>query len=525
MVAKPAVQPPRSRPVLALVLLAGAAVAVAIGVYGRVHEAASRPLFLLGFSGMLQLKAWLATLALVLVLFTDAVTLETGEIRKRRRLAWRMLVPGTLIPATLTALASRWLLALDWTSAAILGAALASTDPVILRSLLRSPALPPTTRVALRLETGMNDVALVPVIVVALLLAGVEGGGGDAVRAELGRHLLGLFVLGPGIGAAVGWIGIAMLVQVRTRIGVRRDYESLYALGLALSAFALAEAAGGSGFLAAFTAGLMVALQDVELCDCFLEYGEATAEMLMLLTFVAFGASLLWTGLAAANLQGLAVAAIAIGGRSLVLYPMLGGMGIARRDRWLITLLGPRGLSALLLVLLPVFEGMPGAERLFVVTAFTVLLSVIVHGTGIALFLRRGRAVAGPTAPAAPQPPASGGPAPSRELPVLPSAATQDTLSPSATTPHVVTAPTTPPQPLSSVDPLLPEPERISVDDLHSMLARGASFIPVDVRAERSYRASDQQAAGAIRLPPEDPVRAAESMRLHKHATLVLYCA
>jgi sodium/hydrogen antiporter len=448
----------------------------------------------------------LATLALVLVLFTDAVTLETGEIRKRRRLAWRMLVPGTLIPAALNALAARWLLALDWTSAAILGAALASTDPVILRSLLRSPALPPTTRVALRLETGMNDVALVPVIVVALLLAGVEGGGRDAVRAELGRHLLGLFVLGPGIGAAVGWIGIAMLVQVRTRIGVRRDYESLYALGLALSAFALAEAAGGSGFLAAFTAGLMVALQDVELCDCFLEYGEATAEMLMLLTFVAFGASLLWTGLGAANLQGLAVAAVAIGGRSLVLYPMLGGMGIARRDRWLITLLGPRGLSALLLVLLPVFEGMPGAERLFVVTAFTVLLSVIVHGTGIALFLRRGRVGAAP--------PPSGGLPPSHDLPVLPTQATA----------HPISA-TSPAPSLSSGDPLLPEPERISVDDLHSMLARGASFVPVDVRAERSYHASDQQAAGAIRLPPEDPVRAAESMRLHKHATLVLYCA
>jgi NhaP-type Na+/H+ or K+/H+ antiporter len=441
----------------------------------------------------------LATLALVLVLFTDAVTLETGEIRKRRRLAWRMLVPGTLIPATLTALAARWLLALDWTSAAILGAALASTDPVILRSLLRSPALPSTTRVALRLETGMNDVALVPVIVVALLLAGVQAGGGETVRAELGQHLLGLFVLGPGVGAAVGWIGIAMLVQVRSRIGVRRDYESLYALGLALSAFALAEGAGGSGFLAAFTAGLMVALQDVELCDCFLEYGEATAEMLMLLTFVAFGASLLWTGLTAVNLQGFAVAAVAIGGRSLVLYPMLGGMGIPLRDRWLITLLGPRGLSALLLVLLPVFEGLAGAERLFAVTAFTVLLSVVLHGAGIALFLRRVQSRA-----ATASPPSSPPPTGSRDLPVVPAP---------AAAPH------------ASDDSLLPEPDRISIDEVRSRMERGEPFLPVDVRAERSYRMSDEQAAGAIRLPPEDPVRAAESMRLHKHATLVLYCA
>ena len=67
MVAKPAVAPPRSRTALALVLLAGAAVAVAVGSYARVHRPAARPLFLLGFSGMLQLKSWLATAALVLV--------------------------------------------------------------------------------------------------------------------------------------------------------------------------------------------------------------------------------------------------------------------------------------------------------------------------------------------------------------------------------------------------------------------------------------------------------------------------
>jgi hypothetical protein len=48
-------------------LLVGAAVAVLLGVYARVHQASYRPLFLLGFSGMLQLKTWLATVTLALV--------------------------------------------------------------------------------------------------------------------------------------------------------------------------------------------------------------------------------------------------------------------------------------------------------------------------------------------------------------------------------------------------------------------------------------------------------------------------
>jgi NhaP-type Na+/H+ or K+/H+ antiporter len=443
----------------------------------------------------------LATLALVLVLFTDAVTLETAQLRSHRALAWRLLIPGTLLPAALTALAARYLLGLAWPVAAILGGALASTDPVILRSLLRSPALPPTTRIALRLETGMNDVALVPVLVVALLLTGTGLEGQANMGPELGRHLLGLFLLGPVLGAVVGWVGITALVRIRSQIGVRRDYESLYALGLALSAYAAAEAVGGSGFLAAFAAGLMVAVQDVELCDCFLEYGEASAEMMMLFTFVAFGASLIWSGLTVLEPATLAVALVAILGRSVVLYPMLGRMGVSARDRRLIALLGPRGLSALLLALLPVFAGMPGADRIFAITSLTVLISVALHGGGIALLLRGTR----PTRAGAPLP---GSP------------------------PHAQSGPPLAPAPSGSLAlPVVEERigdddvRRISVEEVRGMLERSEPVLLVDVRAERSYGADPLQATGAVRLPPDDPVRAAEASNLPRDATLALYCA
>ena len=62
-----------SRNGLAGVVLVGATVAIAMGVYAGVHEPAGRPLFLLGFSGMLQMKAWLTTAA-VLLLVVQLVT-------------------------------------------------------------------------------------------------------------------------------------------------------------------------------------------------------------------------------------------------------------------------------------------------------------------------------------------------------------------------------------------------------------------------------------------------------------------
>jgi NhaP-type Na+/H+ or K+/H+ antiporter len=291
---------------------------------------------------------------------------------------------------------------------------------------------------------------------------------------------VGLFVLGPALGAIVGWIGITMLAKIRASIGVRRDYESLYALGLGFAAYAAAEAVGGSGFLAAFAAGLAIAALDVELCDCFLEYGEATSEMLLLLTFVAFGTSLIWTGFSILDWRTAAFAVIALIARTAVLYPVLSQIGVRGRDRTLISLFGPRGLSSLLLVLLPIFAGVGGATRLFTITCLVVLLSLVVHGAIIGYYLRANLSQRG-ALPVAPQP----GDAPGQTA----------------------------------------VPERISIDEVHALKNSGEDVVFVDSRAPKSYSANDRQITGSIRVPPDDPVRAARERRLAQRATLVVYCA
>lgn len=437
----------------------------------------------------------IATLALTLVLFSDAVSLDFREVRRWRRLAGLLLGPGTLVVALLVALAAWALLGVSPAAAALLGAALAATDPVLLRSAMRSPALADSARVALRLETGMNDVVVLPIVVFSILVLGRAGGEG-LTAASLAHHALGLLVLGPAAGAAIGSLGILALKGMRARFGVRRDFESLYALGLAFTAYAAAEALGGSGFVAAFAAGMMVAWQDVELCDCFLEYGEATAEMLLLLTFVALGLSLMWTGFAVLDLRTAAFAVVALSTRTVVMLPLLAREGLHARDRQVIAFFGPRGLSSLLYVLLAAFAGVPGAGHLFAVTALVVLLSVVVHGGGMAVLLRRHRA-----ASHAPEPEGIVHAADA----ALPAPGGSPDLCAAASTPAL--------------------PERITIAELEALRARGEPVSIVDARAERSWHADDIQAAGAIRLPPDDPVRGAEALRLAHHGTVVVYCA
>ena len=407
----------------------------------------------------------ISTLALLLVLFTDAVSLDVAGARRSVRIAAILLGPGTLLAALINTVAARFLLDWSWPNAAIIGAALASTDPVLLRSVLRHPGLPRPVRSALRIEAGMNDALLLPIVVLAIIALGTVAG------TDINRRLLGLFLLGPVLGLFCGWLAIRLLMLVRTRWSVRRDYESLYALGIALTAYTLAEAVGGSGYLAAFAAGLIIALMDVELCDCFHDYGEATAEMMLLLTFVAFGASLIWFRLDVLTAGTVIFVVIALLSRSAVLAPSLAGSALSPTERRLLVWLGPRGLSSLLLVMLAVMADVERADQMFAIASVAVLASLVLHGGSI-LWLTQKRFGA-PAADRVSGQPGAG----------------------------------------------------VTVEQLNEWRVSSKPHVLVDARAERSWETDRRIADDAVRLNPDEPLRSARELGLSHHATLVVYCA
>jgi NhaP-type Na+/H+ or K+/H+ antiporter len=432
-----------------------------------------------------------ATLSLTLVLFTDAVTLNAKEVKRNVGLAFRMLGPGTIVCAALTALAAWWLLAVPAAHAAILGAALASTDPVLLRGLLRRRDISPTARQALQLESELNDVVLLPIVAVAIVLTGQHNLAAGTSFAKLG---FGLFILGPGAGIAVGLIAVSALDLIRKRTGVRRDYESLYSLGVAFTAFAAAEAVHGSGFLAAFAAGLTIAALDVELCDCFIEYGGVTAEMLLLFTFVIFGSSLIWTGFSGVDTRTVIFAVFAILIRVPVYLLTLIGSNVDHHGRLLIAWFGPSGLSSLLLVLLPVFAGVPGSDRLFRVSALIVMISIVIHGASPMLLTRFGPKTEPVEPPAPPPQPLPEAAREFRSLPVMETAPSLGTQS-------------------------------VTLEELDQLQKSGDPVVLLDVRTERSRDTSDFQATGSVRIVPENVVVQAKDLKLPKEAWLIAYCA
>ena len=244
---------------------------------------------------------------------------------------------------------------------------------------------------------------------------------------------------------------------------MRRDYESLYSLGIAFAAYAAAESVHGSGFLAAFAAGPTIAFLDVELCDCFREYGETTAELALLLTFVLLGSSLIWSGVAAASGRTLLFAALVLFGRPVIYLAALA----ADADRLARPAGDCRGSARAASrrscsCCSRCSRACPKARRSFAWPAWSCCSRSCSTAGTLIWVGRRG--------------------------------------------------------------PVGNAPELITVAEVQALLAGGQAVLPIDVRKAASWQESDEQARGALRFSPDRPVADARVHGLPLDTWLVLYC-
>lgn len=422
-----------------------------------------------------------ATVSLALVLFLDAVKLQIDELKSDWHVPFLTLGPGTLLVIAGVALAAYILVGTTPVQSLLLGAILASTDPVVLRDIVRDERIPRSVRRALGVEAGMNDIVVLPIVLILIaVLTATEG-----QTMDWGSFLLRILVFSPLIGLAVGGIGANLMGRADARFGIRREYQALYGIGLVLAAFAAGQFINGDGFLAAFFAGLAVTLFNVSLCDCFLEYGEVTAEMMMLLAFVLFGAllsSLLGT---IAMVPAFVLAVIGLGFiRPASLWLVLKRAKMSNAARLFMGWFGPRGLNSLLLALLAVQASAPDAERLMGITGMVVVVSVIVHGisaTPLASYYAKRVAVAKLTL------------AEERESTFV-----------------------------GLFEPDANEIQRITADELAAQLKGENPPIVLDVRSRAHYENDDGQVPGSIRVLPDQIEEWASNAP--KGRPIVAYC-
>ena len=426
-----------------------------------------------------ELLEIVATLTLALVLFLDAVKLDVRELGRRWVVPFLILGPGTALIIVLGAVPLALLLGFGWIVALMGGAILASTDPVVLRDVVRNERIPRSVRQVLRIEAGTNDVVVLPVL---LLLIAVEQGETSSV-GDWAEFLGRLLVLGPAVGFAVGGVGSWLMAKADRRMSVRTEYQALYGVGLVFAAFSAASAAGGDGFLGAFAAGLAVVVLNQVLCNCFLDYGEITAEMAMLVAFTLFGAVLSSTFGSVDWPPTVALALIVV---FLLRPPILSLVLVKARMSWaargFIAWFGPRGLNSLLLVLLVVLAEVPGSEALLAVVGVVVLASITLHGASVLpVTAWYGRKVANETLE-------------------------EERENTAAALFGIEVA----------------ESDRMTPAELHQHLAEVDPPIILDVRSRSSYEADGVRIPGGVRVPPDQVLPWASEQRPDR--LVVAYC-
>ncbi len=319
----------------------------------------------------------IATLSLSFVLFLDALNLRFDEIGQDWLVPILSLGPGTLLTILLISTGAAILLRLSVVNSLLLGAVLSSVDPVLLRDVVRDERIPRSIRQSLKMEAGTNDIIVLPILLILAAIAAGQTGSPGNWAILLGR----LFILGPLVGAMVGAASALLMNLARKYSTIRREYRSLYGVGVLVAAYFAGEMVGGSGFLAVFASGLAMVSIDYDLCDCFLEFGEVISETTMLLAFLLFGAMLstIIGTVALLPVLGLALATLLVA-RPAAITLVLRKANVSQNARLFIGWFGPRGLSSLLFGLLLVTKGVPGSVGLLASAGIVVIISVIAHG-------------------------------------------------------------------------------------------------------------------------------------------------
>ena len=318
---------------------------------------------------------------LVLVLFTDAIRIDLRALRQESWVPVRLLGIGLPLSLVLGTLLAFVLLSdLTFVEAALVAAVLAPTDAALGQAVVSDQRLPVRIRQGLNVESGLNDGIVLPLVTVLLTIAAAEeNSDGFAEWGEFLARQIGFGILS---GLLIGGVG-GFVLQKRSIAGaVEGLYQQLATIAVAVGAFAFAELLEGNGFIAAFVAGLAFGAVAPGQCEGIQDFTEDEGELLSVITFTVFGAVLVGPFLDDLTWR---VALYAVLSLTVVrmLPVLLATMrsGTLVETRLFLGWFGPRGLASILFGLL-VIEDVDGAgaDEIFLVVMWTVLLSVYAHG-------------------------------------------------------------------------------------------------------------------------------------------------
>ncbi|MFI1522475.1 cation:proton antiporter [Kitasatospora cineracea] len=346
-----------------LFLAAGAL--VGDGFLGLIHVAPNSPIV-----------AATADLALFTVLFTDGMHVAFPALRAAWRNPARALGLGMPLAFAGMALVAHLLVGLDWTTSLLVGAVLAPTDPVFASAIVGRKEVPSRLRQLLNVESGLNDGLALPVVLVLIAAAGPTSPHFEASLPTIGLELVG--------GLALGVV-LPLVVNALVRLpglGAEAKLQPLLPLATGVILYAACHLTHANPYLAAFSAGAVLASVSPQSKSAFEPLGEALAELAKFAALLVFGALLtprLFGDLSIGGYVAVVLAIVLIRPASLLLS--LIRSRIDRREQLVAAWFGPKGFASVVYGLLVLQAGIPQGEKAYTLIAVCIAASIVVHSS------------------------------------------------------------------------------------------------------------------------------------------------
>lgn len=318
--------------------------------------------------------------ALVLILAEGGLTTRWSAVKPALGQGIALSTVAVLCSIAITGAALHWLLGLDWRMALLWGAVLASTDAAAVFSVLRALGLRRGLVGALEVESGINDA---PSYIAVVVLA-------ESMLIDWTLPLLVVYelVAGAAIGLLLGWAGAWALR--RAALPATGLYP-LATIAVCVVAFSAGQLAHASGLLATYLAALVLGNSKLPHRSDTKSFAEGMGWLAQIGLFVLLGLFASPTRLVDAIVPGLVagVVLLLVARPVSVLLSML-PFRVPWREQVFVSWAGLRGAVPIVLAMIPLARGVPGAERLVDAVFVLVIVLTLVQGmtlTPLARFL------------------------------------------------------------------------------------------------------------------------------------------
>jgi cell volume regulation protein A len=328
------------------------------------------------------------SIALAVILFAGGLGTPVADIRKASGPAIVMATAGVVLTTTLVAMVAHLGFGFNIVSALLLGAVIGSTDAAATFLLLQSRGvlLKGRVREIILIESGVNDPTAIflTTVFVGLVDAGITELSWQVVAT--GMPIFGEQVAGGLIGGVGGGFLLAGLIN---RIELQPGLYPVLVLTAGLLLFELTQMAGGSGYLAVFIAGVIIAHRLQHTTQRIINFHEGCSWLCQIIMFLMLG--LLVTPRALLDEIGLALAialSLMLVARPLATVVCLTPFGLNWREQTYIGWVGLRGAVPIFLAIIPVISPGPIEVGFFNVVFVIVIASLVLQGWTIPITAR-----------------------------------------------------------------------------------------------------------------------------------------